>query len=177
MASKYFEVVGPGFTNLWVPSRKFAGDSSLLVGQTATRLRVGEFLEIQDDGSVARGTSAGTGGLVPSFAYFSETGRGDLVTSGKVPVIFGPLFEADTMMVARTDDGLIDAENDGANAAFHAGDRLCVDMVYAPDDLVNKVYRGVRKMTDGEIADGLVACVGMVTRVFADKIRFVSVLR
>jgi len=173
MASKYFEVVGPGFTNLWVPSRKFAGEANLLLGQTATRLRVGEFLEIQTDGSVTRGTVDGA--LVPSFVYFSETGRGDLVTSGKVPVIFGPMFEADTMLFARKADGTQDSAGDDTGVDFAVGDRLCVCDVYAPDDLVNKDYRGVRKMGADDFTAHVV-CVGFVTRVFADKIRFVSVL-
>jgi hypothetical protein len=194
----FFEIVGPGFLQCWVPSRAFAGDASLLTGQTATRLRPGEFLEIVADGKVDRGSA--DGGTLPAFPYFSETGRGDIVTGGKVPVIFGPTYEAETKLVARTNTGVMDADNAGGATAFAIGDRLCVCDVYAPDDLVNRVYRGVRKMTAAEVAglssattgigDGdagdhdhpvqvaasKVVCVGIVTRVLTDSIRFISTL-
>jgi hypothetical protein len=195
----FFEIVGPGFLQCWVPSRAFAGDASLLTGQTATRLRPGEFLEIVADGKVDRGSA--DGGTIPAFPYFSETGRGDIVTGGKVPVIFGPTYEAETKLVARTAAGVMDADNAGGATAFAIGDRLCVCDVYAPDDLVNKVYRGVRKMTAAEVAGlssattsdelstnpvehahtvqvaaGKVVCVGVVTRVLTDSIRFISTL-
>lgn len=197
----FFEIVGPGFLQCWVPSRAYAGDSTELTGQLATRLRPGEFLALVADGKVDRGS--GDGGTAPAFPYFSETGRGDIVTGGKVPVIFGPTYEAETKLVARKTDGSIDATNDtniaNPNVDFAVGDRLCVCDVYAPDDLTNKVYRGLRKMTAAEVA-GVVAatsvnsaagdphvhtvsgvaskvvCVGFVTRVFDDSIRFISTL-
>jgi hypothetical protein len=170
----FFEIVGPGFLQCWVPSRAYAGDSAELTGQLATRLRPGEFLEIVADGKVDRGSDDGA--TVPSFPYFSETGRGDIVTGGKVPVIFGPTYEAETKLVARTAAGVMDADNAGAATAFEVGDRLCVCNVFAPDDLTNKVYRGVRKMTDIESAAGVIVCVGFVTRVLDNSIRFVSTL-
>jgi hypothetical protein len=183
----FFEIVGPGFLQCWVPSRAYVGSQdggvADLTGQSATRLRPGEFLELAADGKVDRGTA--NGGTVPAFPYFSETGRGDIVTGGKVPVIFGPTYEAETKLVARKTDGTIDATNDTdpANAVvpFAVGDRLCVCDVYAPDDLSHKVYRGLRKMTANEInpavgAVSTVVCVGFVTRVLTDSIRFISTL-
>jgi hypothetical protein len=174
----FFEIVGPGFLQCWVPSRAYAGDSAELTGQLATRLRPGEFLEIVADGKVDRGSADGA--TVPSFPYFSETGRGDIVTGGKVPVIFGPTYEAETKLVARKTDGTIDATNDTdpANAVvpFAVGDRLCVCDVYAPDDLTNKIYRGLRRMEAAESNAGAVVCVGFVTRVLDNSIRFVSTL-
>lgn len=194
----FFEIVGPGFLQCWVPSRAYAGDSAELTGQLATRLRPGEFLELVADGKVDRGSA--DGGTVPAFPYFSETGRGDIVTGGKVPVIFGPTYEAETKLVARTAAGVMDADNAGGATAFAVGDRLCVCDVYAPDDLTNKVYRGLRKMTAAEVAGvtaltgvnttiagadhvhpvsgvaSKVVCVGIVTRVLSDSIRFISTL-
>lgn len=179
----FFEIVGPGFLQCWVPSRAYAGsaDGKLtdLTGQSATRLRPGEFLELVADGKVDRGSA--NGGTKPAFPYFSETGRGDIVTGGKVPVIFGPTYEAETKLVARTAAGAIDADDDGAASIFAVGDRLCVCDVYAPDDLTNKIYRGLRKMTAAEInpaeaAASKVVCVGFVTRVLSDSIRFISTL-
>ena len=196
----FFEIVGPGFLQCWVPSRTYAGsaDGKLadLTGQSATRLRPGEFLELVDDGKVDRGSA--DGGTAPAFPYFSETGRGDIVTGGKVPVIFGPTYEAETKLVARTAAGVMDADNAGGANAFAVGDRLCVCDVFAPDDLTNKIYRGLRKMTAAEVAGvaavtssaapadphahnltiaaSKVVCVGIVTRVLPDSIRFISTL-
>ena len=185
----FFEIVGPGFLQCWVPSRAYAGDKAHLTGQSTTRLRPGEFLQLDTDGKVVRGAPAvagsGAAGTVPAFPYFSETGRGDIVTGGKVPVIFGPTYEAETKLVARKTNGIIDA-TDNANPAdaaipFAVGDRLCVIDVFAPDDLTNRVYRGLRKMTAAEInpaqgATPTVVCVGFVTRVLDDSIRFISAL-
>jgi len=174
----FFEIVGPGFLQCWVPSRAYVGSQdggvADLTGQSATRLRPGEFLEIVADGKVDRGSDDGA--TVPSFPYFSETGRGDIVTGGKVPVIFGPTYEAETKLVARTNTGVMDADNAGGATAFAVGDRLCVCDVFAPDDLTNKVYRGLRKMTPVESAAGVIVCVGFVTRVLDNSIRFVSTL-
>jgi hypothetical protein len=181
----FFEIVGPGFLQCWVPSRVYAGDAAHLTGQSTTRLRPGEFLELNVDGKVVRGTpaAAGKAGVNPAFPYFSETGRGDIVTGGKVPVIFGPTYEAETKLVARKADGTVDADANNAGNAFAVGDRLCVCDVFAPDDLVNKVYRGLRRMTATEINPAedttkaeTVVCVGFVTRVFSDRIRFISTL-
>lgn len=171
MATPFFEIVGPGFLNMWAPSRKWGGASNLLVGTTATRLRMGEFLETSGAG-VVRG--AANPSAKPSFVYFSETGRGDLVTGGKVPILMHPMYEADTQLYCRLNTGAVDAVNDAAGTAFAEGDALTVTNVYAPDDLSNKVYRGVRVAST---LNGTQMVVGYVTRVFDDKIRFVYVLR
>lgn len=171
MAKPFFEIVGPGFLNMWAPSRKWGGASNLLEGKTETRLRLGEFLELGDN-CVVRGSTNPS--ALPSFAYFSETGRGDIVTGGKVPVLMHAMYEADTSLVARTAAGLIDHDDSGAASAFTIGDALTVTDIYAPDDLSHKVYRGLRKAST---LNGTQMVVGYVTRVFDDKIRFVYVLR
>jgi len=173
----FFEIVGPGFLQCWVPSRAYAGDTADLTGQSATRLRPGEFLELDENGKAFRAPTPDNGAAppvptpdvaatVPCFPYFSETGRGDIVTGGKVPVIFGPTYEAETKLVKRSDEGVMDP-------AFEVGDRLVVCSVFAPDDLNNEIYRGVRRAVAGD--EGAV-CVGFVTRVLPDSIRFISTL-
>lgn len=172
----FFEIVGPGFLQCWVPSRAYAGDKADLTGQSATRLRPGEFLALDEDGKAFRAPTPDNGAVppvptpdvastVPCFPYFSETGRGDIVTGGKVPVIFGPTYEAETKLVKRS--------NLGVMANFEVGDRLVVCSVFAPDDLDNEIYRGVRPAVAG---DAGAVCVGFVTRVLPDSIRFISTL-
>lgn len=109
MATQTFELVSP-FLTIYAPSKKWAGDSSLLLGQTATRLVAGELLSYTGANGVERTSTHGIGAAVVSgqltwcAPYFSETGRGDIVTGGNVPVLqFGP-FEADTMCFTRSGD-------------------------------------------------------------------------
>ncbi len=175
MAKQYFEIVGPGFLNTWAPSVKWGGASDLLLGQTATRLRMGEFLE-KTGNTVIRGAGLGA---KPSFVYFSETGRGDIVTGGKVPILQQLGYEADTQIYSRSALGAMDADDDGMGATFVEGDALVVVLTRLPDDLTNKVYRGVRAATKDEqgVDSDTARVVGYVTRVFDDKIRFISVLR
>ena len=107
MATQTFELVSP-FLSVYAPSKKWdTSKSDLLLGQTSTRLVTGELLEYFGANSVTRpasGIAANTAldGLTQWVApYFSETGRGDIVTGGNVPVLqFGP-FEADTMLFMR----------------------------------------------------------------------------
>ena len=178
MKAQTFEIVGPGFLNMWAPSRKWGGAASLLTGADALRLRMGEFLECAAESTVVR-AAAGVGadhqGASPSFAYFSETGRGDIVTGGKVPILMHPLYEADTSIIARVAaSGAPDADNNGVANDFALGDALSVADCFVTGDAVNQVFRGLRKAST---LDGSVRVVGFVTRVFADKIRFVSALR
>lgn len=124
MAIQTFELVSP-FLSIYAPSKVWKGDNALLLGQTANALSTGEMLKI--DGAsygVLRASDLendGTTGsitLAPGFSYFSETGRGDVVTSGRIPVLqFGP-YEADTMIFDRAADGsLINENDDGLSAA------------------------------------------------------------
>lgn len=124
MAIQTFELVSP-FLSIYAPSKVWKGDNSLLLGQTANALSTGEMLKI--DGAsygVLRASATENDGLVgsinsaPGFAYFSETGRGDVVTSGRIPVLqFGP-YEADTMIFDRAADGsLINENQDGLSAS------------------------------------------------------------
>lgn len=110
MATQTFELVSP-FLSVYAPSKKWdTSKSDLLLGQTSTRLVTGELLEYFGANSVTRPASGITAGQVLDgltkwvAPYFSETGRGDIVTGGNVPVLqFGP-FEADTMLFMRIGD-------------------------------------------------------------------------
>ena len=123
MATQTFELVSP-FLTIYAPSKKWdTAKSDLLLGQTSTRLVTGELLSYFGANSVTRPTIAiaanrndgnNAFGLSEFVApYFSETGRGDIVTGGNVPVLqFGP-FEADTMLFMRADDDQTDAAGEG----------------------------------------------------------------
>lgn len=117
MATQTFELVSP-FLTIYAPSKKWAGESNLLLGQTSNRLVAGELLVYTGANSVTRHSNTDSDGSTvlaeanskinasTDFAapYFSETGRGDLITGGSVPVLqFGP-FEADTMCFQRAND-------------------------------------------------------------------------
>lgn len=127
MATQTFELVSP-FLTIYAPSKVFVGDSSLLLGQTPNRLVTGELLELVDARGVQRpafdNDGAGAKALNKFVApYFSETGRGDIVTGGAVPILqFGP-FEADTMLFERDgDNAFVDDEGGGSLAAGAHGD-------------------------------------------------------
>jgi len=110
MATQTFELVSP-FLSVYAPSKKWdTSKSDLLLGQTSTRLVTGELLSYFGANSVTRPDSGIVANAVlPGIEkfvapYFSETGRGDIVTGGNVPVLqFGP-FEADTMLFMREGD-------------------------------------------------------------------------
>ena len=140
MATQTFELVSP-FLTIYAPSKKWAGDSSLLLGQTATRLVTGELLSYTGANGVERPsvtfgankTAANNGLGVDTFTapYFSETGRGDIVTGGNVPVLqFGP-FEADTMVFFRKGDEVLGAGSAGAGS-LAAGPSDGLKIVGAP---------------------------------------------
>lgn len=125
MATQTFELVSP-FLTIYAPSKKWAGDSSLLLGQTSNRLVTGELLSYVDANGVQRpsvvignnATAADNAFGLSVFAapYFSETGRGDIVTGGNVPVLqFGP-FEADTMLFMRAGDDATDGTGNGGGS-------------------------------------------------------------
>lgn len=143
MATQTFELVSP-FLTIYAPSKKWAGDSSLLLGQTATRLVTGELLSYTGANGVKRPEVAFGNGLnannnalgVDTFTapYFSETGRGDIVTGGNVPVLqFGP-FEADTMVFFRDGDADLDGNGAGGGSLANgpsAGLKVIGSPVYA----------------------------------------------
>lgn len=121
MATQTFELVSP-FLTIYAPSKVWEGDASLLRGQTANRLVAGELLEL----SGARGVDRPESGILVNgniialnrfvAPYFSETGRGDIVTGGAVPILqFGP-FEADTMLFQRAGDGSFDGDGEGGGS-------------------------------------------------------------
>lgn len=147
MAKQTFELVSP-FLSIYAPSRTWGGDSSLLLGQTANHLLPGEFLSLKDDYSVERGSDSD----VPSFAFFSEPGRGDLVTGGKIPVLqFGP-YEADTSIYLR--------DVNGAPSGFSVGAAVSVGDVQHPEDPTNNgntPCRGIKPAAAGEFVVGYVS--------------------
>lgn len=136
MAIQTFELVSP-FLSIYTPSKVWKGDSSLLLGQTTNALAPGEMLQITSDYGADRladltnaqqgaaGNDTGANGTtlaqskIPAFAFFSETGRGDIVTGGRIPLLqFGP-YEADTMIFDRGADGILLNE---AGASLSAAD-------------------------------------------------------
>lgn len=126
-----FELVSP-FLSIYAPSRTFNGDSSLLDGKTTNALVPGELLSFDTSNAnygVTRempadlaGNAAGDVATQPGFVFFSETGRGDLITGGKVPVLqFGP-YEADTQVFARDVNGIL--QNEIAGQALSAANGI-----------------------------------------------------
>ena len=128
MANQTFELVSP-FLSIYAPSRTFNGGSDLLKGQTNNALVPGELLSFDTTNTnygVTReipanlaSSAVGDVATQPGFVFFSETGRGDLITGGKVPVLqFGP-YEADTQVFARSAAGIL--QNEAANGNGGAG--------------------------------------------------------
>ena len=153
MAKQTFELVSP-FLSIYAPSRTWGGASNLLLGQTTNHLVPGEFLSLKSDYSVERGTSD----QVPSFAFFSEPGRGDLVTGGKIPVLqFGP-YEADTSVYLRTAQG-------EPHADLQVGVAVTVTDVQNPNDPTNVATpcRGIQPVTQAAQGDYIVGYVSRVT--------------
>ena len=151
MAKQTFELVSP-FLSIYVPSKTWNMDSNLLLGQTANHLVPGEFLEIDSSYGVVRGTGAGT---KPSFAFFSEPGRGDLVTGGKIPILqFGP-YEADTAVYLR--------DANGEAVDLQIGDAVSVTDVQDPAnptvgvDAASLTHRGIRTAQAGDFVVGYVS--------------------
>ena len=182
MATQTFELVSP-FLTIYAPSKVFNGDASLLRGQTSNRLVTGELLELVD----ARGVDRPVSGIVANNGivalnkfvapYFSETGRGDIVTGGAVPILqFGP-FEADTMLFERVGDDAFDVDGEGEgslaagkNADIVVGARLFAVPVRNPlngatFNASNYVF-GVGVNSDGAAATITSSfCVGRVSRI------------
>ncbi len=126
MATQTFELVSP-FMTIYAPSKKFdSANSSLLLGQTANRLVAGELLELVGNNGVQRPAHTIAGGAQTELTkfvapYFSETGRGDIITIGNVPILqFGP-FEADTMVFERLNENYNGAAGQGSLANGYAG--------------------------------------------------------
>lgn len=143
MASQTFELVSP-FMSIYAPARTIA-DSTLLNGKTTNALVPGELLVMDGSYQVKRpldvvtkfGTDADNADEVsraPGFVFFSETGRGDIVTGGKVPVLqFGP-YEADTSVFARSSAGILQTNNyTGALGANDIGKAVGIFAVRNPN--------------------------------------------
>lgn len=141
MASSTFELVSP-FLSIYTPSRTWNGAPNLLRGQTNNALVAGELLSIDSNNGVNRvlpSSNAFNNGDAadalssPAFVYFSETGRGDIVTGGKVPVLqFGP-YEADTAVFQRNASGVLVAGDDStALSSSHIGKPVGIVAVRHP---------------------------------------------
>ena len=125
MATQTFELVSP-FLTIYAPSKKLVyTGANILLGQTSNKLLAGELLELTGANGVKRpdfnvnanGVNINLDNAV--FPFFSETGRGDIVTSGNVPILqFGP-FEADTMLFERAGDNTF--TNSVGNGSVAAG--------------------------------------------------------
>ena len=182
MATQTFELVSP-FLTIYAPSKKWdTAKSDLLLGQTSTRLVTGELLSYFGANSVTRPTAtvqnntALNGPTVFVAPYFSETGRGDIVTGGNVPVLqFGP-FEADTMLFMRAGDDTATLAAGAAagslSSAPHADLKIGEKVFAAP---VRNPITGNFSATDyvigiapaSGIANGATTavCVGRISRV------------
>ena len=143
MATQTFELVSP-FLSIYAPSRTFGGHSSLLKGQTENALVTGELLSMNSNYGVDRvkpaafnDGDADDANSVPGFVYFSETGRGDILTGGKVPVLqFGP-YEADTMVFQRAVGGTLESHDGGALSSTHIGQTVGIVAVRHPTKYAN----------------------------------------
>ena len=147
MAKQTFELVSP-FLSVYCPSKTWNGASNLLLGQTTDHLVPGEFLQIDSSYGVDRGDDSNA----PSFAFFSEPGRGDLVTGGKIPILqFGP-YEADTSVYFR------DA-NTGFPTGFSIGTPVAMAAVQNPaaPASADLPCRGIKAATDGQFVVGYVS--------------------
>lgn len=134
----------------------YVADSSLLLPLGSNPLVDGEFLELDGNYKLARGTGAGIQAVYP---VHTERGRYDTQAIGKVNVIMLDEFEAETSVVTTT--------------SIAVGDSLKVG------DVTNWLgsgltKRGLLRATSGVGASGEVI-VGYCTKLFAgqNKIRFV----
>ncbi len=176
MAIQTFELVSP-FMSVYAPSKKWGGLPDLLRGQTANRLVAGELLSLDGTG-VNRATydvnAAGANKALAAcvFPYFSETGRGDIITGGNVPILQHGPFEADTMCFERANDATFNNSAgqgslaDGKHNSLTVGARVFAMPVRNPQNGAtldaNNYIIGIGASV-GEIKDHF--CVGRVSRV------------
>lgn len=91
MAAPNFEMV----TELQVTTRRDfpVADQSLLNPLASNPIVDGEWLEIDGNYMLARGSGSG---ILPVYPVFTERGRYDTQSIGKVDVLFGGMYEAET---------------------------------------------------------------------------------
>ena len=75
----------------------YMADATLLDPNNANPLLDGEWLELNASYQLARGTGAGA---AMSWPVWAERGRYDTQAIGKVPVLFGGFYEAETQIGA-----------------------------------------------------------------------------
>ena len=79
---------------------------AILNPNNANPLILGEFLQLDANYKMARGSADGT---VPAFCYFAEQGRYETQAIGKGPFLYGGFYEADTKVMDATLEATITA--------------------------------------------------------------------
>lgn len=125
-------------------------DPTLLNPNNAEPLVDGEWLELDSDYKLKRGTGNGAG---PAFQVFAERGRYDTQAIGKVPVLYMGSYEAET--------SIYDA------SGLAVGTPLIVGDVTA----AGGTKKGLLKLPAGA---GTYMIVGYVTRLLTGKVRFIK---
>lgn len=177
MAIQTFELVSP-FMSVYAPSKKWNGTPDLLRGQTANRLVAGELLSLDGTGVKRANFDVNANGANKAlaacvFPYFSETGRGDIITGGNVPILQHGPFEADTMCFERVgDDTFANSVGQGSlSAGAHAnlltvGARVFAMPVRNPQN--GATFDGSNYIIGVGASVGAIAdhfCIGRVSRV------------
>lgn len=168
MATQTFELVSP-FLSIYAPSRTYGGSSAHLKGQSNDALVAGELLIMNSNYGVERPADPGNFNAAPSsvpgFVFFSETGRGDLITGGKVPVLqFGP-YEADSMVFERSAAGVLLNENAADLSSSDIGKPVGIATVRHPTKYADGVaVSGLTVLTAAEIAAGAFVA-GRISRI------------
>ncbi len=126
----------------------YAADPTLLNPNNANPLYDGEWLEIDSNYKLARGSGEAVN---VSYVLFAERGRYDTQAIGKVPVLFMGGFEAETKIVNLS--------------SLVVGSQLMVT-----DVTVNSQSK--RGLALAAVSSGEHLLFGVVTRVFSDRIRF-----
>lgn len=167
MATQTFELVSP-FVSIYTPSLKWNGASNLLLGQTVNHLLPGEFLIHDSNYGVNRETAGADTDLSvkPSFVFYSEPGRGDIITGGKLPILqFGP-YEADTSIVLRAAGGALDGD-------LVVGAAVAVRNVQNPTnfDVAAFPLRGLAAFDHADDANQGVFKVGYISRIIGTGLK------
>jgi hypothetical protein len=168
MATQTFELVSP-FLSIYAPSRTYGGSSAHLKGQSNDALVAGELLIMNSNYGVERPADPGNFNAdpssVPGFVFFSETGRGDLITGGKVPVLqFGP-YEADSMVFERSAAGVLLNETGADLSSSDIGKPVGIATVRHPTKYADGVaVSGLTVLTANEIAAGAFVA-GRISRI------------
>lgn len=133
---------------------------AILNPNNANPLILGEFLQLDANYKMARGSADGT---VPAFCYFAEQGRYETQAIGKGPFLYGGFYEADTKVMDTTLEAQITA----------VGQKLMVNDI----DIGGLTRRGLSALPGAPVGTEYV--VGYVTRLPANNngyLRFIRVM-